>query len=242
MNKITYPSIEQMKLLSGSHTIESFETVGKYYCDIFSAGNFYSAKSKILDAGCGVGRIARRLVDQLDKSIGGEYHGFDVASDAITWCSQNISSIYNNFNFKHIDLKNQSYNPNGSIMSVDDIIFDYKENYFDFIFATSLFTHLQQKETEKYLRELHKLAIPGCKLYLTFFTCESIETFSSKHIDDNHIYFQDSDVSWVAYKDKPNRMVIYKLEYLRKLFPNTGFKVVEIPSTCWQTGIVLEKI
>ena len=247
MNKINLPPLDLIRLFSGSTSEECYLNIGKSFCDTFVDKKLFSANSKILDAGCGCGRMARFFVDMLDESIGGEYHGFDVSSKAITWCSQNISSIYNNFNFKHIDLKNQYYNPSGSITSVEDVIFDYKENYFDFIFATSLFTHMQKKETEKYLRDMHKVAKPGGKLLLTFFKYpESIEDFASAaakvgHCAPDHKYFQDSDVSYIAHKSNPKALVIYQLDFLKKLFADTGFKIVEIPDANWQAGIMLEK-
>jgi cyclopropane fatty-acyl-phospholipid synthase-like methyltransferase len=243
MKTINYPPDSLIKLV-GSPTLEAYLAMGNRYAKTLFEG-LYSDNSKILDAGCGSGRIARHLADHLDETAGGVYHGFDIVSAAIDWCNENISSVYNNFNFKHIDIKNDHFNPTGSIESLENVILDdlnYKENYFDFIFAASLFTHLQKEELESYLKQLYVIAKPGCKLYLTFFTCDSIETFESLIHPNDHEYFQASDVSYVADKSNPTGLVIYKLNYLKAIFNHVGFKVLDIPDTCWQTGILLEKI
>src|SRR5262245_29313177 len=43
--------------------------------------------SRVLDVGCGIGRLARALVAVLDPEAGGAYVGFDPVAEAIAWCA-----------------------------------------------------------------------------------------------------------------------------------------------------------
>ena len=68
---------------------------------------------KILDIGCGMGRIAAGLLDFVNKDA--EYHGLDVVKNNIKWCTEKIPPRNPNFHFQHLDIKNKDYNPHGTI-------------------------------------------------------------------------------------------------------------------------------
>src|SRR5690606_11444566 len=59
---------------------------------------------RVLDIGCGVGRLAIPLTAFLDP-VRGSYVGFDVAAGAIRWCQDEIASRYGNFSFRAVDLR-----------------------------------------------------------------------------------------------------------------------------------------
>ena len=67
---------------------------------------------RVLDVGCGVGRIARALAGYLDER--GSYDGFDVARVAIRWCRRHYAR-HSNFTFTHVNVANSSYNPAGAV-------------------------------------------------------------------------------------------------------------------------------
>jgi cyclopropane fatty-acyl-phospholipid synthase-like methyltransferase len=60
-------------------------------------------EDKVLDAGCGVGRVARHLTGYLT----GSYEGFDVVPKAIAWCQEAITPRYPQFRFTLAELHNQ---------------------------------------------------------------------------------------------------------------------------------------
>ena len=65
-------------------------------------------RHRVLDVGCGIGRVAVPLTGYLSRE--GSYEGFDIVRSGIRWCNRRIGSRYPNFRFIHVDLKNDLYN------------------------------------------------------------------------------------------------------------------------------------
>lgn len=108
----------------------------------------------VLDMGCGIGRIAIPLTKYLRN--GGRYEGIDIVPDGIKWCTKNISSKFNNFNFQVTDIYNKKYNPEGRF-NAKDYVFPFADECFDFIFLTSLFTHMFYDEVQSYLGQIARV-------------------------------------------------------------------------------------
>jgi SAM-dependent methyltransferase len=120
----------------------------------------------VLDAGCGVGRIAHSLVHYLNPTA--RYEGFDVALPLVRWAQDNITARFHNFNFRRVDIYNKVYNPGGSIQGAE-FCFPYEDESFDFVFSTSLFTHLLAADAHRYLDETYRVLRPGGRCFHTFF-------------------------------------------------------------------------
>jgi SAM-dependent methyltransferase len=63
----------------------------------------------VLDVGCGSGRMALPLTGYLNRE--GRYAAFDVAREAIAWCTENISGSHNNFDFTVVDISRRYSEP-----------------------------------------------------------------------------------------------------------------------------------
>lgn len=100
---------------------------------------------KILDFGCGSGRLVRAFPRQNHAQI----YGCDIDGEAIKWCSQNLPFA----SFLHAT----EYPP-----------LAYPDNFFDFIFAVSVFTHLDESHQFQWLAELKRITQKGGVLLLTF--------------------------------------------------------------------------
>jgi len=100
---------------------------------------------RLIDLGCGSGRLATVLAKQTEI----RYHGIDIISDLLTYA--------------------RSISPRNYIFTqVEKIeIPDYNENA-DVICAFSLFTHLLHEETFAYLQEVHRVLKPGGVLVFSF--------------------------------------------------------------------------
>jgi SAM-dependent methyltransferase len=120
----------------------------------------------VLEPGCGTGRMAEPLSRYLSAT--GSYDGFDVVPGAIEWCVKNISSEHSNFRFRHVDVFNRSYNPDGRL-NPEEFEFPYPAAAFDFAFLTSVFTHMLPPEVRHYLREVRRVLRPGGRCLMTFF-------------------------------------------------------------------------
>lgn len=120
---------------------------------------------KILDIGCGLGRMTYALAYYLDKET--VYEGFDVNADSIQRAKVIYEEAFPNFHFQHIDAFNSLYNPQGTLFCNFD--FPYDDETFDFIFLTSVFTHMLDKDVRHYLSEIERVLKPGGTCFFTSF-------------------------------------------------------------------------
>jgi SAM-dependent methyltransferase len=98
----------------------------------------------------------------------GSYWGFDIVKKGIDWCQTHITKEFEHFHFQHVNIYNKYYNKKGTIVA-DQFKFPYEGNFFDFIFLTSVFTHMQSAELENYIQEIARVLAPGGRAMLTFF-------------------------------------------------------------------------
>ena len=123
------------------------------------------ANDTVLDLGYGIGRTALAMKHHASP---GSYIGLDVIKFAITWCRKHIQAYDPRFSFVHADLLNRTYNPRGRIRP-EHYRFPFEPDTFDFVLATSLFTHILPATTENYLRECARVLRPGAKFLSTWF-------------------------------------------------------------------------
>ena len=121
--------------------------------------------SHVLDVGCGIGRLARKLTEVLDPADGGAYVGFDPVAPAVAWCAARYPA---HFRFVHADLRNDLYNPGGAVAATD-YRFPVADAWATLAVATSVFTHLDRPAVEHYLAETRRALAPGGVALLTFF-------------------------------------------------------------------------
>ena len=180
---------------------------------------------RILDVGCGVGRIAIAISDYL--SDGGEYQGFDIMGDAIRWCQKNISTRHANFKFVHSDVYNGVYNPTGKIKAAE-YRFPYPDDSFEVVILTSVFTHMLPAELENYLSEIARVLKPGGRALITYYLInpEALETMKTGSNSFNFQY-QISASCFYADKDHPEAVVAYEESYLRRLYADRGLAIRE---------------
>src|SRR5919197_667302 len=131
--------------------------VGESYLRWFVELGSLSPDEAVLEPGCGRGRMARPLSRYLSAT--GSYDGFDVVPKAIEWCEQNIASKHPNFHFRHVDILNRAYNPEGRL-DPEEFEFPYPAEAFDFVLLTSVFTHMLPPEVRHYLREIRRVLRP----------------------------------------------------------------------------------
>jgi SAM-dependent methyltransferase len=118
---------------------------------------------RILEIGCGAGRMALPFEGFLTT---GSYDGVDIREDYIGWANHNIGS--QKLRFQHLNLTNPHYRKKGGEDAARAKL-PFADAAFDFIFLTSVFTHLNAREMENYVRESWRLLKPNRYLLSTYF-------------------------------------------------------------------------
>jgi len=143
-----------------------FEATGREFLRYFTEIGQLQPRESVLEIGCGPGRMALPLTRYLGQK--GSYAGMDVVAPAIRWCRRNISSRHPSFRFHHADLENARYNPSGHTRA-SEYRFPFADGSFDFVFLTSVFTHMRPEEIQHYLLEIARVLRPSGRVLCTFF-------------------------------------------------------------------------
>lgn len=144
-----------------------FRAIGAEFLQYFVRLGGLSPTDRVLEIGCGIGRMALPLTQWLRYGTG-SYDGVDVVKDGIAWCAQAITPIYGNFRFHHLDYRNPVYNPAGNL-EADRAALPFADARFDFVLMTSLLTHLDQATTAAYLAEVARMLRPGGRCFVSLF-------------------------------------------------------------------------
>ena len=186
---------------------------------------------KVLDVGCGIGRMAIPLTKYLSKE--GGYWGFDIVKSGIDWCQSHISPRFNNFHFQHSDVYNSHYNPTGKVRA-QNFRFPFNEESFDFVFLTSVFTHMLPSDLENYLSEISRVLKVGGKCLITFFILNE-ESENLINLGRSSLDFKDEiDGCLTINKDDPEFALAYKEQFIIDLFNKYGLEISQpIHYGCW---------
>lgn len=112
--------------------------------------------SKILDWGCGCGRIARHFLELNINNL----VGVDIDPVNIKWCKANLPGC---------EFYRTDYDPP----------LPFEDNYFDLIYGQSVFTHLSEGDQFAWLEELARVVRVGGYVFVTY--CGELGLFMSKH-------------------------------------------------------------
>jgi SAM-dependent methyltransferase len=116
------------------------------------------ANSTDLDIGCGCGTHARNLLYHPSVK---KFIGFDVYRDSIEWSQQSIVPLSSGrFEFHFLDVHNDAYNPCGKILA-KEVDFPATDGSVHFAYAISLFTHLFEEDSLRYLSEVRRVLAQG---------------------------------------------------------------------------------
>ncbi len=175
----------------------------------------------VFEIGCGIGRMALPLTQYLEAP-GGSYTGFDVVPAGIAWCQENISSAYANFTFRHLDFNNSLYNPDGALTEQDELPF--AAGSVDFLFMTSVVTHLTPGFTRFYLKEAARLLRPTGRLFLTAFVLDGAnrKLVAAKKARPS-FEIDGAGPDYIADRAHPMAAVAYEHDWLMQTAHEAGF-------------------
>jgi SAM-dependent methyltransferase len=131
-----------------------------------------TTSSRVLDIGCGNGRLAIGLLHQIGEMR--SYTGVDIAARSIEWCDRHIAGEHPGMRFVHIDVANERYNPAGAELS-DGYRLPLPDQSADVIHLYSVFSHMQTQDVRVYLREFARLLAGGGGVFLTAFVEHDVQ-------------------------------------------------------------------
>ena len=201
-----------------------FKQIGAEFKKQFIELGNLQPSDHVLDVGCGLGRMAVPLTSYLSKK--GEYWGFDIVKKGIAWCQRNISAKYDNFHFLHSDVYNKQYNPKGKIRA-RDFKFPFEDQFFDFVFLTSVFTHMLPADVENYMGEISRVLKTGGKCMITFFLLND-ESTALIHSGISSLDFRYEINGYLTTdRSTPEDAIAYNEKFVKSLFDKRGLTIIQ---------------
>lgn len=167
--RVPLPPEEFRRLVCGEDWL-LFEEHGRGLVGMLREFGFLAAGARLLDIGCGCGRLPRFL---LDEPIAG-YDGFDRHPGMIDWCRREFAPFADRFRFHHFDLASAYEEIDGvsGSQTVEQFSFPFAAASFDSIVASSVFTHLGVEDVASYLGRIRDWLQPRGRAFVSVFHVE----------------------------------------------------------------------
>jgi len=216
------PLTRRLSQLVGSESLDDYHFTSGWMTAALQLLVGLRAGQRLLDIGCGSGRLARGL----QGWFGTGYVGVDIMPELIDYCRK----AYPELTFELLDLESDLYNP-GSSHRPDTVRLDHPDASFDCVTLFSVLTHVTTEVTRSYFREIRRLLAPGGSLYFTCFllndalgrSAEPDHRFPHRH-DDGCFYENERVVS---------AAVAYRQDFLKGLLDEAGLGVVFLETGSW---------
>jgi ubiquinone/menaquinone biosynthesis C-methylase UbiE len=205
----------------GNHMVNSFISIAGLKPD-----------EKVLDVGCGIGRVALPLTGYLGNK--GQYYGFDIVPEGIRWCKKNIEPKFPHFHFQQADVYNRFYNPKGRYKA-SEYRFPFNDNTFDFIFLTSVFTHMVIQDMENYISEISRVLKPGGKSFITYFLLnDETRKLTTSKVSHFNFCYQIDERCYTVDPTIPEDAIAYDDTYILELLRKCDLNLSELHYGCWR--------
>ena len=217
-------------------TADKFLEFGKLHVrimrDLVTQSNFpLQAGYRILDLGCGAGRMIRFFDDIAEKC---EIWGVDISAEHIIWCQEHLSPPFNfatTTTFPHLP---------------------FEDRFFDFIYCGSVFTHIADL-ADAWLLELKRVTRSGGRLYITIHDNHSIKflrdtkpgLWLTEMLNDFNKTLNFTDKKFTMFtmnRGARTAQVFYDIDYIRRHWGRQlRIHTVTEEAYGFQTAIVLER-
>jgi len=207
--------------VDGSHNVQEFISIGESTTEWFIGWEGLLGEHRVLDVGCGIGRMARPLTRHIRQP--GSYDGIEIALYKVAYCRETIESRFSNFKFHHADVFNKYYNPQGRTKACE-YRFPFPDDYFDFVYSISVFTHMLPTDMEHYISEISRVLKPGAKCIASFWLTD---------VRVGGPYHPYSDVCEIYRVEEPEHGVIYIEDYVKGVYSKRRLRMSKVTHGSW---------
>ena len=202
---------------------------------LLSAGGLrIEAVSRVLDFGCAAGRMLRHVPHDREDL---ELWGVDIKAQPIAWCQQHFGPP-----FRFVTTTTTPHLP-------------FEDNYFDLVYAGSVFTHIADL-ADAWLLELRRVLRPAGFAYITIHDRHTVELLRGRYrgrsdyaflrqmIDelDAKTAVLSTDYAYFFIGREPGVQVFYDAAYLTQKWSRFMTVVSVTPeASAYQTALVLKK-
>jgi ubiquinone/menaquinone biosynthesis C-methylase UbiE len=227
------PPIDRMR---AGKDIRNYVIAGKRMREVLEKYAGLTPDSKVLDVGCGDGRLANNLSRYMKH---GSYDGFDVQFKFIEFL-QKAYCNKQNITFKHADLWHSYYNPKG-VHKPEEYVFPYNNKQFDVLFLNSIFSHFLPDTIFHYLREIARvLKLNGRVVFTCFIVNEEAKHYdtlgiSAPHLLKRHKHILNNNFGNYWTRDDDIREMVVGIEeaWLKKACSDADLNILEIVPGYW---------
>jgi SAM-dependent methyltransferase len=207
-----------------------FAAVGEIFLKILVEQGGLMPHQRVLEVGCGIGRIAAPLTRYIQAP--GSYDGLDIVDVGIDWCRREITSRFPHFRFHHANIFNRGYNPRGKFDAAR-YRFPFRDEEFDFVFLTSVFTHMLPIELQNYMAEVARVMKRGATCLITY--CLRNEDSIRRNAEYQGDFWSWSPMNgyWTTNPRNPEDLTSYDEGFIRVLYDGNGLTLGPIHYGSW---------
>ena len=184
---------------------------------------------RVLDIGCGVGRVALPLAEHLEAA--GGYVGFDISRHAVMGCRKRFARLRPDFDFVWLDVRNGDYNAAGAIAETQ-ARFPCDDASIDLAFAASVFSHVRIETVSRYLAEAARVLKPGGRFFFTAYALTPARREAVRRHETRLALLEWRDGSMVMDLRSPERAIAHDAEALTRATEAAGLRL----ATPWRRG------
>jgi SAM-dependent methyltransferase len=223
----------------GIEVLEEWFRWGEEWSMLLRVYGGLAASSRVLEIGCGQGRVAFALRYILTQ---GPYLGFDIDGEKIAFLQRTFHPAHPNFEFVWADVRNSFYNPAGRVPATD-YRFPAPDRSQDLVFAASVFTHMVPEHTAHYFREAARVLAPAGRCVFSVFLLDHYLSGRTRRpgFDNPRFEFVNRYRDWgeafaTVEPSDPERMTAYRESLLERFAAEAGLQLVGPPLPGYWSG------